>query len=830
MIRLQAMGHGSGLWRWSRGAVLVAVVGGIVAAGSVPAAAADTTGATFSGGELQSASVGAAGCGTNFAGEPAIHVSAAGNVFLGSENGLGSGSELWRGLGAAGGAGASSCGLEYRGQPNAVVSGVSASGGDIDVAIASAPNASNNYNLYVASLNGGSVNVAHSADNGATFSQTPVQAGLPGNDREWIAAFGAHTSLLSFHDATGDIDVLRSDDDGQRYVQISQVIAATDYKAANNELGNLVIDHRNLPNSTGGFYAYHAFVAPSDPSGARNNEAFLGVSADGGHTWSDEPIPCSVSSSGLDHAFPNVSVDPAGNLWYVWSDDHHVYSATSSDHGSSWTCSGAISTSTAHAIYPWVVATSAGEDLVYYGTPTEANQTWSVYFVQNTSGAPGGWGTPQQLMAVHQGAVCESGVSCASGRQLLDDFGVDTDNLGWAHIAFTSDADPNTGQFSLGKSRSATGYALQTGGAQVGSANNSASPPPVGAGSRASSTSLSCSPGSVAVGDASTCTATVADSDAGMKSTPTGTVTFTHTQSGSFASGPSCTLSATGSAGQASCQVSYIPAAVGSGSHQVSATYAADAAHTASNATTAVIVTPPGLVTGFAAATNSDQRPGTGVPPASRPCVASRGFASVNGRANGASLELRFSRLSRAPVLVEIFESTRGNRVIGAKRVAILRNRTRSFSWGGRTGRGREVPDGYYWVRYRIVGQDGREDVRHEAYLRRHGRFSRLPAFSRPDNPCGLIERFALSAPAFGGATSRGLTVAYRLALPGNVTLELVSGRNVLRTLAVHGVVARRTHTAGFSARHLPRGNYQLRILARSGRQTARDTLTTRRL
>src|SRR5439155_7920594 len=103
-------------------------------------------------------------------------------------------------------------------------------GGDIDVAIANAPNASGNYNVYVASLNLGSVNVAHSTDNGTTFSQTPVQAGLPGDDREWVAAFAADTSLLSFHDiATNNIDVLRSDNDGTLYTQMARVIAYTDY-------------------------------------------------------------------------------------------------------------------------------------------------------------------------------------------------------------------------------------------------------------------------------------------------------------------------------------------------------------------------------------------------------------------------------------------------------------------------------------------------------------------------------------------------------------------------------------------------------------------------
>jgi hypothetical protein len=420
----------------------------------------------FSYGQLQAQTVGAAGCGTNNAGEPAIHVSRAGNVFLGSENGLGGGSALWRGLGQLGGTSASGCSLEYRGQPNAVA-GLGASGGDIDLANASAPNSAGNYNLYVASLNLGSVNVAHSTDNGTTFSQTPVQAGLPGDDREWIAAFGAHTSLLTFHDiSTDEIDVLRSDNDGTLYTQISRVIPLTDYKAQNNELGNLVIDHDNLPNSTGGFYAYQSFVAPSSSSGSTYNEAFLGVSSDGGHTWTDEPIPCSVSSTGLDHNFPNVSVAPNGTLWYAWSDNRNIYTATSTDHGASWSCSPAVSTNTAQAIYPWLAATNAGVDLVYYGAPTTTNQTWYVYFAQNTSGAPSGWGTPQQLMAVHSGAVCEGGVSCTGGRQLFDDFGIDTDASGWAHIAYSHDSP------SLGGSSSYTGYAVQTGGTPVGAPNN----------------------------------------------------------------------------------------------------------------------------------------------------------------------------------------------------------------------------------------------------------------------------------------------------------------------------------------------------------------------
>jgi hypothetical protein len=430
-----------------------------------------TGAATFAVGQMQSAAVGASGCGTNTAGEPSIHVSKANLVGLGSEEGLGGGSEYWRATQVGGSTSASPCGLVYSGQPNATA-GAGASGGDIDTTFAPVRSSLGTYRIYVASLNLGSVNVATSNDNGASFTQIPVQGGLPVDDREWIAAYGPDTSLLSFHDiATDNIDILRSDSGGGPYTEIAQVIPPTDYKASNNELGNLVIDHNSgSGTSTSPFYAYQAFVAPSSDPGPTGsspyNEAFLGVSADGGHTWTDEPIGCTTAfgANGLDHNFPNVSVAPNGTLFYTVSNDSNVYVAMSSDHGATWTCSGPVST-TKQSIFPWIVATSAGEDLVYYGTNgSGSSEVWYVYFAQNPTQSLSGWMTTQ-VTPVHQGQVCEGGVSCTGGRQLFDDFGVDTDQQGWAHIAYTHDSP------TLGGSGSYTGYAVQQGGSPVGAPN-----------------------------------------------------------------------------------------------------------------------------------------------------------------------------------------------------------------------------------------------------------------------------------------------------------------------------------------------------------------------
>jgi hypothetical protein len=424
--------------------------------------------AAFSFGQLRSDTVGARGCGTNTDGEPSIHVSRANDVFLGSERGVGSGSDLWRGLSSVGGSGASGCALEYRGQPNGA-GGVGASGGDIDIAIAPKLNALGHYNVYVASLNLGSINVATSQDRGQTFAQTPVQAGIPLDDREWIAAFGASTSLLTYHDiATNNIDVLRSDNGGALYTQTSRAIPDTDYKATNNELGNIVIDHRNTKGATAGqFWAYQSFAAPHDASDSTLDEAFLAVSRDGGSTWTDRPIPCSYEPGAtIAQNFPNVSVAPNGTLWYAWSDGKQIRTATSGDHGATWRCSGVVSSGSPQAIFPWLVATSNGVDLVYYGADkTGPDQTWYADFAQNLNSAPNGWGAPTRITSVHKGEVCEGGIACTGGRQLFDDFGVDTDQSGWAHIAYSHDSP------DLGGSGTYTGSATQTGGTPAGYPN-----------------------------------------------------------------------------------------------------------------------------------------------------------------------------------------------------------------------------------------------------------------------------------------------------------------------------------------------------------------------
>jgi len=108
---------------------------------------------------------------------------------------------------------------------------------------------------------------------------------------------------------------------------------------------------------------------------------------------------------------------------------------------------------------------------------------------------------------------------------------------------------------------------------------------------RSTSTSVSCSPGKVSTSSATSCTATISDTDGGPASPPSGSVVFTNSQRGAFGHGAKCTLNDAGSAGGASCHVSYAPAGVQSGTQTISASYGGDAVHAPSTGKQSVRVT-----------------------------------------------------------------------------------------------------------------------------------------------------------------------------------------------------------------------------------------------
>ncbi len=99
---------------------------------------------------------------------------------------------------------------------------------------------------------------------------------------------------------------------------------------------------------------------------------------------------------------------------------------------------------------------------------------------------------------------------------------------------------------------------------------------------RTTSTTITC-PATGTVGVSLSCSAPVVDTSPGTTSTPTGTVSWTHTNTGTF-SAATCSLVS------GSCSVQYTPGA--SGSHMITGNYGGDSTHDTSSGDTRVTVTP----------------------------------------------------------------------------------------------------------------------------------------------------------------------------------------------------------------------------------------------
>src|SRR5207253_10434611 len=174
----------------------------------------------------------------------------------------------------------------------------------------------------------------------------------------------------------------------------------------------------------------------------------------------DYPVYINPNTAlGYGHQFVNVSVDQAGNVYLVYTDDHNMYYSFSTTFGQTWSGPYQISKTPSNtAIMPWSTALGNGAlDVVWYGTsyydgvntpdnyPMKA--AWQVYFAQNLAATTPGSKFSQNTASgiIHYGGVCEAGVTCTGNRDLLDDFGVAASpTTGSAVIIYTSDQFVNS--------------------------------------------------------------------------------------------------------------------------------------------------------------------------------------------------------------------------------------------------------------------------------------------------------------------------------------------------------------------------------------------------
>jgi hypothetical protein len=420
--------------------------------------------------------------------------------------------------------------------------------------------------------------------NSVTIDGDTVVAGAPGHDVADHAAQGAGYVFVKPPGgwATGTETAKLTASDGQSHDELGSsvtisggtILAGAPNATVDGHSAQGAVYVFNRPSAGWADGTEAAKLTASD--GASGDNLGNAVAIDGGTV-----VAGAYSAGNQQGSFPGaayVFLEPSGG----WASEQDMAKLTSSD-------------PTAQELGSSVAV--AG-DTIAVGTPLE----FSPDGAQSDNGAvdvyvkpPTGWTTTTETAALTDSECCGVlGFSVAmspDGRTVVAGaFGGDSGHGaelvfikpagGW--VSATEDAQlvASDGVFndSLGFSSAIQGDTVV---ASAPGVNNSAGAVYV---FEPTSTSVNCSPGAVSVGNQTRCTATVANlATSGL--TPGGSVSFSSDSAGSFSAGGSCTLSG------GSCQIGYTPAAVGSGTHTITATYSGDTTHTASHGSTQVTVT-----------------------------------------------------------------------------------------------------------------------------------------------------------------------------------------------------------------------------------------------
>jgi hypothetical protein len=210
-----------------------------------------------------------------------------------------------------------------------------------------------------------------------------------------------------------------------------------------------------------------------------------------------------------------------------------------------------------------------------------------------------------------------------------------------------------------------------------------------------------------------------------------------------------------------------------------------------------------------------------------RACAANTiGLRSVSAARRGGGVRFGFRRFARRPVQIDVFQVSRGTRVISERLAARFKSRSKAVTWNGKGARG----DGLYFARYRMKTRNGKgTETRRVTLLRRNGRFSRRPDFYRRAT-CDVLPSYKLQRAAFGGSRRTPLRIAYRVATPARAQVTVLRGKKVVKRFKARTAAAKRTHRLKLASRALPRGDYRVRITVGRGTGRVVSTLVSRRL
>jgi hypothetical protein len=378
-------------------------------------------------------------------------------------------------------------------QPGISVGGVGpAGGGDSDVAVGYDPKATV---FYIDLEDLGASDLCTSTDHGQTFSAAGCDSGQaqsqqdPAVDRPWLTTVPGKPGLvfitydgLAFGGGAPELE--RSTDHGNNFSPCGQVLEqgsdAFSHFSATGALENSEVIGKTAVGPDGRLYV--PFTEPhqsgqqvSESNDPTPSNLYLGIGSPDCSTFHDVTLFQDDEGAGSDFVaiFPNVAVDPGGNVYALAEGRLHgaqagkgdgVYLFVSTDGGSHFSKPIQVNSGPPEAAQLGALAAGNGPGEVVVGwyssqaSPdhNSADGQWRYHAAESFD-----FGRTFERYTVtpdvyHYGGVCNLGVECTGGRNLLDFTTVAANPVsGCAYAIFAGDPS-NTPQ--NGKTDPAAGY------------------------------------------------------------------------------------------------------------------------------------------------------------------------------------------------------------------------------------------------------------------------------------------------------------------------------------------------------------------------------------
>ena len=178
---------------------------------------------------------------------------------------------------------------------------------------------------------------------------------------------------------------------------------------------------------------------------------------------------------------------------------------------------------------------------------------------------------------------------------------------------------------------------------------------------------------------------------------------------------------------------------------------------------------------------------------------------------------------------VDLFQVSKGRRVLREHLIARLNSRN-AITWNGRRQRGRHRPtNGYYFARFRVKTPSGFTRYKRVPLRRRHGRWTKQRQFFGTEK-CGLLRQVKLTRMVFGGSNRAPLGASFLVSKRTRVVVAVFRGKKRVARYVTKRASNRRIRHVRIKRGVKRRGLYRVRITVGRGAKAERATLYSRRI